>query len=69
MAGNSHGDRMLSVREVMEYLGYRSRTTVYRMMAQRGLPHEHTGTRPRFRRRDVDAWLRRQGRGVAGVGV
>lgn len=55
-----HEDRWLSVDEVAAYLGFRSRTTVYRKMELDGLPYEQIGSRRRLRRTAVDRWVRRQ---------
>lgn len=60
MRSNVLADRLLSVDEVAEYLGYRSRTTIYAKIRDEGLPFERIGARYRFRSSDVDRWVKRQ---------
>jgi len=50
-------DRWLSVEEVAEYLGVQ-RDTIYTWLAQENLPGFKVGRVWRFKREDVDAWVR-----------
>ncbi len=50
-------DRWLSVDEIAEYLGI-SRDTVYTWLSTRGLPGHRVGRLWKFKRDEVDAWVR-----------
>ena len=53
-------DRLMSVPEVAEYLGI-PQTTIYQWNYQRtGPPAFRVGRHLRFKRDDVEAWLRRR---------
>ena len=45
-----------SMKEVMEYLQIRSRTTMFRLLKE-GFPHARFGKKLIFRQSDVDAWV------------
>lgn len=45
-----------NIKDVMEYLQIRSRTTVYKLMKD-GFPHARFGKKLIFRQSDVDAWV------------
>jgi excisionase family DNA binding protein len=53
-------DRWLSVDEVAEYLGV-SRDTVYTWVAAKGMPGHKVGRFWKFKREDVDTWVRAGG--------
>lgn len=53
-------DRWLSVDEIAEYLGI-SRDTVYTWLSTRGLPGHRVGRLWKFKRDEVDAWVRAGG--------
>jgi excisionase family DNA binding protein len=57
MPNNAVGDRLLTVRQLADYLGYGSRVTIYRKIREEGLPFERIGARYRFRREDVERWV------------
>ena len=50
-------DRWLSVNEVSEYLGV-SRDTVYAWLAGKGMPGHRAGRFWKFKREEVDVWVR-----------
>ena len=50
-------DRWLSVDEVAEYLGV-SKDTVYAWITDKGMPGYKVGRFWKFKRDDVDAWVR-----------
>ncbi len=50
-------DRRLSVDEITDYLGI-SRDTVYTRLSTRGLPGHRIGRLWKFKRDEVDAWVR-----------
>ena len=50
-------DRWLSVEEIADYLGI-SRDTVYTWLNTRGLPGHRIGRLWKFKRDEVDAWVR-----------
>lgn len=50
-------DRWLSVEEISEYLGV-SRDTVYNWLNNRNLPGHKIGRLWKFKRDEVDAWVR-----------
>lgn len=50
-------DRWLSVKEITEYLGIR-RETLYKWIERKGLPAVRAGRIWRFKKEEVDAWLR-----------
>jgi predicted DNA-binding transcriptional regulator AlpA len=45
-----------SMKDVMEYLQIRSRTTMFKLLKD-GFPHAKVGKKLIFRQSDVDAWL------------
>jgi excisionase family DNA binding protein len=47
---------LLSIKDVMEYLQIRSRTTMFKLLKD-GFPHAKVGKKLIFRQADVDAWL------------
>lgn len=53
-------DRWLSVDEVAAYLGV-VRESVYRWVANRGMPGHKVGRHWKFRRTEVDEWVRSGG--------
>jgi excisionase family DNA binding protein len=53
-------DRWLSVDEVAEYLGV-SKDTVYTWVTQKGMPGNKVGRFWKFKREDVDEWVRAGG--------
>jgi excisionase family DNA binding protein len=53
-------DRWLSVDEVAEYLGV-SKDTVYAWVTHKGMPGYKVGRFWKFKRDDVDAWVREGG--------
>jgi excisionase family DNA binding protein len=53
-------DRWLSVDEVAEYLGV-SKDTVYAWITNKGMPGYKVGRFWKFKRDDVDAWVRAGG--------
>jgi excisionase family DNA binding protein len=57
-------DRWLSVDDLMEYLGI-SRDTVYDWLVKKGLPGHKVGRLWKFKRAEIDAWVRA---GSAAVG-
>lgn len=57
-------DNLMSVRELADYLRL-DKQTIYRKMGKNELPpipFLKIGTSYRFRKEDIDAWLKRQGR-------
>ena len=50
-------DRWLSVEDVCEYLGC-SRETVYNWINERGMPANKVGRLWKFKKKDIDAWVR-----------
>lgn len=53
-------DRWLSVDEIAEYLGV-SKDTVYTWVTSKGMPGHRVGRLWKFKRDDVDAWVREGG--------
>ncbi|NLS92517.1 MAG: helix-turn-helix domain-containing protein [Planctomycetaceae bacterium] len=53
-------DRWLSVDEVAEYLGI-NRDTVYKWIHRKGMPAHRVGRLWKFRKEDVDDWVRSGG--------
>jgi excisionase family DNA binding protein len=53
-------DRWLSVDEIIAYLGV-SRDTVYAWIASRGMPAQRVGRLWKFKRDEVDGWVREGG--------
>ena len=45
-----------SIKDVMEYLQIRSRTTMFKLLKD-GFPHARIGKKLIFRQSDVDAWI------------
>ena len=54
-------DRWLSVMEIAEYLGVR-RETIYKWLERKDMPAHKVGRLWKFKRDEVDAWVR-QGSG------
>jgi excisionase family DNA binding protein len=50
-------DRWLSVEEIAEYLGV-TRDTVYAWLSRKGLPGHRIGRLWKFKREEVDEWVR-----------
>ena len=55
-------DRWLSVDEIAVYLGIK-RDTVYRWTSERNMPGHKIGRLWKFRKEDVDEWVRTGGAG------
>lgn len=55
-------DRWMSVDEICEYLGV-SRDTIYKWIEQKGMPAHRVGRLWKFKRDDVDEWVRTGGAG------
>jgi excisionase family DNA binding protein len=53
-------DRWLSVSEIAEYLGV-VRESVYRWLAQRNMPGHKLGRHWKFRKDEVDEWVKSGG--------
>lgn len=53
-------DRRLSVEEIAEYLDV-SRDTAYRWLSKKGLPGHRIGRLWKFKREEVDEWVRAGG--------
>ena len=53
-------DRWLSVEEVADYLGV-SKDTVYAWVTEKGMPGHKVGRFWKFKREDVDRWVRAGG--------
>ncbi len=50
-------DRLLSAKEVSEYLGV-GRTTIYKWIERHDLPAHKVGRLWKFRKEEVDKWLK-----------
>lgn len=57
MAKVSRPDRWLAVEEIADYLGV-SKDTVYAWITSKGMPGHRVGRFWKFKREDVDAWVR-----------
>jgi excisionase family DNA binding protein len=57
LPSSSVPERWLSVDELAEYLGIK-RDTVYKWIDRRGLPAHKAGRLWKFRRDEVDAWVK-----------
>ena len=53
----SMGDRWLSVDEIAEYLGV-AKDTVYTWVTSKGMPGHKVGRFWKFKKEDVDGWVR-----------
>ena len=53
-------DRWISVEEITEYLGV-SKDTVYSWLTNKGMPGHKVGRFWKFKRADVDTWVREGG--------
>jgi excisionase family DNA binding protein len=53
-------DRWMSVEEIAEYLGV-SKDTVYSWLTNKGMPGHKVGRFWKFKRADVDIWVREGG--------
>lgn len=53
-------DRWLSVAEIAEYLGV-TRDSVYRWIDSRNMPSHRVGRRWKFRKEEIDEWVRSGG--------
>jgi excisionase family DNA binding protein len=60
-------DRWLSVDEICEYLGV-SRDTVYAWLSGKGLPGHKVGRLWKFKRGEVDGWVRSGGATESRIG-
>jgi excisionase family DNA binding protein len=58
--GGGMDDRWLSVDEIAEYLGV-ARDTVYTWVTSKGMPGHKVGRFWKFKKQDVDAWVREGG--------
>ena len=61
-------DRWLSVDEIAAHLGV-VRESVYRWIAQRNMPGHKVGRHWKFRKADVDEWVRSGGARDAGASI
>ncbi len=59
-------DRWLSVDEIAEYLGV-TRDTIYTWVADKGLPGHKVGRLWKFKRDEVDGWVRAGGARTEGA--
>jgi len=57
VVSSSLGDRWLSVDELAAYLGIK-RDTVYKWIIRRKMPAHKVGRLWKFRREEVDAWVK-----------
>ena len=55
-------DRWISVDEIAEYLGV-TRETIYSWLSKKGLPGHRVGRLWKFKRAEVDTWVRSGGTG------
>ncbi len=55
-----NNDRWLSVDEIAEYLGV-SKDTIYAWVTSKGMPGHKVGRFWKFKREDVDSWVRAGG--------
>jgi len=53
-------DRWLSVDEIAEYLGV-TRETIYAWLSKKGLPGHRVGRLWKFKRAEIDEWVRTGG--------
>ena len=53
-------DRWLSVDEIGDYLGVK-RDTIYKWISERGMPAHKIGRLWKFKRDEVDGWVRASG--------
>ncbi|MCP5413600.1 MAG: helix-turn-helix domain-containing protein [Chromatiaceae bacterium] len=53
-------DRWLSVDEIATYLGVK-RDTIYKWIERKGMPASKVGRLWKFRKEDVDRWVRNDG--------
>ena len=53
-------DRWLSVDEMSQYLGVK-RETLYKWISERGIPAHKVGRLWKFKKDEVDAWVRGEG--------
>ena len=54
---NTTGERWLSVEEIAKHIGV-TKDSVYRWIEKRGLPAHRVGKLWKFRREEVDEWVR-----------
>ncbi len=57
-------DRWLSVEEIAEYLGV-AKDSIYRWIESRGLPAHRIGKLWKFKKAEVDDWVRKGGTAAA----
>ncbi len=53
-------DRWLSVEEIGQYLGVK-RDTIYRWITEKNMPASKVGKLWKFKKEDVDSWVRQGG--------
>lgn len=51
------GRSIMDVKELSEYLKVEC-SWVYKQIQYKAIPHFHAGKYPRFRKRDIDVWIR-----------
>ena len=61
-------DRWLSVDEIAEYLGV-TRETIYAWLSKKGLPGHRVGRLWKFKRDEIDGWVRAGGATESSAGV
>lgn len=57
---SEHRPTIMTVKEVARYLRMHQ-VTIYRMASEGRLPAYKVGNRWRFRKEEIDAWLKKQG--------
>lgn len=62
--GANLDDRWLSVDEIAEYLGV-AKDTIYTWVTSKGMPGHKVGRFWKFKKEDVDAWVREGGAAVS----
>jgi len=60
-------DRWLSVEEIAEYLGV-SKDTIYGWVSNKGMPGHKVGRFWKFKRQEIDEWVRAGGAAMATSG-
>ena len=59
----AHDDRWLSVHEIAAHIGVKQET-VYTWISKKGLPSHKVGRLWKFRKKEVDDWIRSGGAGT-----